>query len=115
MCVKNIFSFNDLTTFWRFRNQHLVVQTTSIVAESIKRTRNENLPDWVDARWFRHTFVTTYMAFVGQTADPWDVPAKQAVLAMQKIWDATNSREYEITTSTAIYKKVCGSVCLYKK
>jgi hypothetical protein len=55
------------------------------------------------------------MAFVGQIADPWDVPAKQAVLVMQKIWDATNTREYEITTSTAVYKKVCGSVCLYDK
>jgi hypothetical protein len=46
------------------------------------------------------------MAFVGQTADPWDVPAKQSVKVMQQIWDATCGKEYEITTSTAIYQKV---------
>jgi hypothetical protein len=111
MCVTNISSelLNDLT----FHNQHLVVLMTSTMAESIKKTWNEELPGWVDTHWFWHTFVTMYMAFVSQTADPWDVPAKQAVLVMQKIWDATNTCEYEITTSTAIYKKVCGSVCLY--
>jgi hypothetical protein len=47
------------------------------------------------------------MVFVGQTADPWDVPVKQSVLVMQKIWDATSTYEYEITASSAIYKKVC--------
>ena len=46
------------------------------------------------------------MAFVGQTADPWDVPAKHSVMVMQKIWDATSGSEYEIKTSTAIYQKV---------
>ena len=47
------------------------------------------------------------MAFVGQTADPWDVPVKQSVKVMQKIWDETNNYQYEITTSTAVYQKVC--------
>jgi hypothetical protein len=46
------------------------------------------------------------MAFVGQVADPWDVPVKQSVQVMQKIWDATSRYEYEITTSAAIYQKV---------
>jgi hypothetical protein len=46
------------------------------------------------------------MAFVGQTADPWDVPVKQSVQVMQKIWDATSRYEYEITASAAIYQKV---------
>lgn len=46
------------------------------------------------------------MAFVGQTNDPWDVPTKQSVEVMQKIWDATSNYEYEIATSTAIYQKV---------
>ena len=46
------------------------------------------------------------MAFVGQTADPWDVPVKQAVKVMQKIWDATTDKEYEITISTVVYHKV---------
>ena len=47
-----------------------------------------------------------YMAFVGQTADPWDVPVKQSVKVMQKIWDETNTYQYEITTSTTVYQKV---------
>ena len=76
------------------------------MSETVKKTRNEELPDWVNQHWFRHIFVTTYMAFVGQTADPWDVPVKQSIEVMQKIFDATNDRIYEITTSTSIYKKV---------
>ena len=86
--------------------QQLVVQKTSKTSEIVKKPRNEELPDWVEQHWFRYTFVTTYIAFVGQTADPWDVPIKQSVKVMQKIWDATSSYEYNITTSTAIYHKV---------
>ena len=48
----------------------------------------------------------TYMAFISQTADPWDVPVKQSVKVMQKIWDETNTYQYEITTSTTVYQKV---------
>jgi hypothetical protein len=72
-----------------------------------RKPQNEGLPQWVEAQWFRHMFVTTYMVFVGQTADPWDVPVKQLVQVMQKIWDETSRYDYEITTSTAIYQKVC--------
>ena len=52
----------------------------------------------------------TYMVFVGQTANPWDVPVKQSVQVMQKIWDATSRYEYEITMSAAIYQKVCDQL-----
>jgi hypothetical protein len=47
------------------------------------------------------------MAFISQTANPWDVPSKQAVAVMQKIWDATSHKPYEITSSGVIYQKVC--------
>jgi hypothetical protein len=47
------------------------------------------------------------MAFVGQTVDPWDVPVKQAIDIMQKIWNSISSEPYEITDSTPVYKKVC--------
>ena len=88
--------------------QQLIVQKPSKTSETAsKKTRNEELPDWIEAQYFRHTFVTTYMAFVGQTIDPWDVPVKQSVKVMQKIWDATTRNKYEITASTAIYQKVC--------
>jgi hypothetical protein len=46
------------------------------------------------------------MVFVGQTTNPWDVPIKQSVDVMQKIWDAVSGNEYQITTSTAVYQKV---------
>jgi hypothetical protein len=46
------------------------------------------------------------MAFVGQTANPWIVIDDEAVPIMQKIWNATRSEDYTITTDTAIYKKV---------
>ncbi|KAF8508180.1 hypothetical protein JB92DRAFT_2954585 [Gautieria morchelliformis] len=73
--------------------EQLILQKPSKAAQTTsKKARNEDLPDWIDGKWFRHTFVTTYMAFVGQTVNP---------------WDATNSHEYEITSSTAVYQKVC--------
>jgi hypothetical protein len=46
------------------------------------------------------------MAFVGQTMNPWDIPVKQSLEVMQKIWDATSSFDYVITTDTAVYHKV---------
>jgi hypothetical protein len=75
------------------------------------RARKEALPDWIDALWFRRIFVTMYMAFVGQTANPWDVPVKQAVEVMQKIWDATNGHEYKITPVSVVWQKVCDKFC----
>ena len=90
-------------------NQQLVVQKASKPTETVfKRARNEELLDWVDAHWFRRTFVSTYMAFVGQTANPWEVPARQSVVVMQKIWNASGGRDYEIKETTAVYQKVCG-------
>jgi hypothetical protein len=59
------------------------------------------------AKWFWYTFISTYMVFVSQTVDPWDVPVKQAVEVMQKIWDATCDCEYEIMPSTQVCQKVC--------
>ena len=38
--------------------------------------------------------------------DPWDVPAKQAVVVMQVIWNATNGNDYEGTTFTVVYQKI---------
>ena len=87
-------------------SQQLIAQKSSKMSETAKKTWNEELPDWVEAHWFQHMFVTTYMAFVGQTMNPWDVPIKQSVRVMQKIWDATNGNKYEITVSTAVYQKV---------
>jgi uncharacterized protein YukE len=72
-----------------------------------KRAGAEELLDSVEPRWFRYTFVPTYMTFVGQSTDPWEVPTKQAVEVMQKIWDTTSECKYEIAASTAIYQKVC--------
>jgi hypothetical protein len=83
-----------------------------------KKPRNEDLPQWIEPHWFRHNFVTTYMAFVGQTKNPWDVPVKQTILVMQKIWNATSNFEYSVTTDTAVYHKVrdplgCRMILIY--
>ncbi|KAH9019939.1 hypothetical protein EDB83DRAFT_2320704 [Lactarius deliciosus] len=65
-------------------SKQLVVQK-SLTASSMdgktvsKKPQNDVLPKWVENRWFRRTFVTTYMAFVGQTNDPWEVPVRQSV------------------------------------
>jgi hypothetical protein len=105
-----------LHKLYTFLIQALVVQKPLKVLETAsKKARIEELPDWVDAKWFRHTFIATYMAYVGQLMDPWDVPAKQAVEMMQKIWDGTGGQDYDITTSTAVYQKVCGTFTLDHK
>jgi hypothetical protein len=70
------------------------------------------LPDGVDRNWFRRTFVTTYMTYVGELMNPWDVPAKQAMEKMQVIWAETGGTEYKITDSTPIYRKVRGRYVL---
>ena len=49
------------------------------------------------------------MVFVSQTADPWDVPVRQAVEVMPKIWDATCDHEYNIMSSTPVFQKVCDT------
>jgi hypothetical protein len=69
-------------------------------------SRSEELPDWVNAKWFQQSFVTTYMAYVGQSMDPWDMPPKLAVKTMQTIWNATGGKDYEVTALTAVYQKV---------
>jgi hypothetical protein len=101
-----------------YPNQRLIIQKPSKSGEmTSKKPRNEELPSWIELQWFRHTFVPTYMEFFGQTADPWDVPVKQSVKVMQKIWDETNSYQYEITTSTSVHQKVCdwyGSMTILK-
>ena len=72
----------------------------------ISKKRSKELLDWIEAQWFHQIFVMTYMGVVGQLMDPWDVPAKRAIEMMQPIWDATNDKVYEVTTSTMVYQKV---------
>ena len=71
-----------------------------------KKARREELPDGVSEKWFRYRFVSTYLAFVGQTLDPWNVPVHRAVEVMQKIWDEIGPIGYDITPSTLVYQKV---------
>lgn len=47
------------------------------------------------------------MAYVGQTADPWQMPVRRAVRVMQNIWDASGAYEYKVTRNTFVYQKVC--------
>ena len=84
------------------------IRQPSNTTSTKKARRDEELPNFVSPKWFRYTFVSTYIAFVSQTPDPWYVPIKKAVDAMQKIWDATSPFEYKITRSTPVYRKVRG-------
>jgi hypothetical protein len=79
---------------------------------SKKARRDEDLPNYIEPKWFRYTFVSTYIAFVSQTLDPWHVPVQKAVDAMQKIWDATSPFEFKIARSTPVYRKVCDQSVL---
>jgi hypothetical protein len=81
-----------------------VVQRSSVTTS--KKVGSQAFPDNIDLKWFRYTFISTYITFVSQTADPWDVPVRQAIEVMQKIWDATSDDKYEIMTSTLVYQRV---------
>lgn len=86
--------------------------------KSKKRDR-EPIPDFVTMKWFRQTFVSTYMAFVGQVENPWEMPTKLALEVMQKIWNATCAFEYQITKETEVYHRVrtnrlgSGTILIY--
>ena len=74
----------------------------------IKRTKklsNDDLPDGVDLKIWRRSFVSTFMQYVRSSPNPWDIPAKLACEKMQLIWDAVFPNiEYKVTsTSTAYY------------
>ena len=50
--------------------------------EMVSKKCAEDLPAWIDQQWFCQIFIATYMAFIGQLMDPWDIPAKQALEMM---------------------------------
>jgi hypothetical protein len=77
-----------------------------------KNVRREELPEEIDVKWFRYTFVTTYMAYMARLMNPWDVPAKLACENMQLIWDKTGGPSYKVTVSSTAYQKVCGGFVL---
>ena len=90
----------------------MVLKKEVIKKEVTSKKWNEDLPSWINQWWFHQTFITTYMSFVSQSVNPWDVPSKCALEVMQTIWNATSGNEYQITTSTAVYQKVCWVFCL---
>ncbi|KAH8980169.1 hypothetical protein EDB86DRAFT_3088138 [Lactarius hatsudake] len=73
-------------------SDELVIRKPSKVGEptELKKARNEELLAWLDGKWLHQT---------------WDVPTKLAVETMQRIWDGSGGRDYEITASTAVYQK----------
>ena len=77
------------------------------VSRPIKRTKklsNNDLPDGVDLKTWRRSFVSTYMQYVGSSRDPWDIPAKLACEKMQLIWDIVfPAIEYDVTSTSTVY------------
>ncbi|KAH9008915.1 hypothetical protein EDB83DRAFT_2531429 [Lactarius deliciosus] len=75
-----------------------VIRKPSKVGEptELKKARNEELPAWLDGKWFRQT---------------WDVPTKLAVETMQRIWDGSGGRDYEITAKHCRLSKGCPTPC----
>ena len=69
-----------------------------------KKLSNNNLPDGVDLKTWRRSFVATYMQYVGSSPNPWDIPAKLACEKMQLIWDAVFPNiKYKVTSTSAVY------------
>ena len=77
------------------------------VVRPIKRTKklsNNDLPDGVDLKTWRQSFVSTYMQYVRSSPNPWDIPTKLACEKMQLIWDAVFTNiEYEVTSTSTVY------------
>ena len=84
----------------------------------IKRTKklsNNDLPDGVDLKTWRQSFVSTYMQYAGSVPDPWDIPAKLACEKMQLIWDDVfPGIEYKVTSTSTVYYLVSPPyICLH--
>jgi len=86
------------------------VSPAKAVSRPIKRTKklsNNDLPDGVDLKIWRQSFVSTYIQYVALSPNPWDIPTKLACEKMQLIWDATfPGIEYEVTSTSPVYHLV---------
>lgn len=85
-------------------------ETVKVVSRP-KKLVNNDLPDGVElkAAW-RRSFVSTYMQFVGSSANPWDIPPKLACEKMQLIWDAVfPDIKYDVTSTSTVYHIVSPS------
>jgi len=81
-----------------------VKESPAKAVRPIKRTKklsNDDLPDGVDLKIWRRSFVSTFMQYVGSSPNPWDIPAKLACEKMQLIWDA-RTPEYRSGTQMAV-------------
>ena len=68
-----------------------------------KKLSNDDLPDGVDLKIWRRSFVSTFMQYVGSSPNPWDIPAKLACEKMQLIWDVVFPNiEYEVTSTSTV-------------
>ena len=63
---------------------------------------------------FRAVFVTTYICWVAEYADPWRVEPEEATSVMQKIWAEVYGKKvpFKITTETKAYQQVRQSFAL---
>ena len=69
-----------------------------------KKLVNNDLPDRVELKAWRRSFVFTYMQYVGSLPNPWDIPSKLACEKMQLIWDAVfPDIEYNVTITSTVY------------
>jgi hypothetical protein len=79
----------------------------AVTLRPIKRTKklsNNDLPDGVDLKTWRRSFISTYLQYVGSSSNPWDIPAKLACEKMQLIWDSIfPDVEYKITSTSPVY------------
>jgi hypothetical protein len=79
----------------------------SAVSRPIKWTKklvNNDLPDGVELKTWRRSFVSTYMQYVGSSPNPWDIPATLACEKMQLIWDTVfPDIEYDVTGTSTVY------------
>jgi len=70
---------------------------------------NKDLPDGVHKkdRWHQ-TFIPTFLLWVGQQADPWNIPDDKVVDALQKIWDVVYKNiPYIVEQKDAVCAVVC--------
>ena len=82
-------------------------------AKRAKKPGNNNLPDGTKTKLWRPVFISTYLAYVGSVANPWEIPVKTACEIMQLIWDAIFSDiPYIVTSTSSVYLIVSSSHAL---
>ena len=79
-----------------------------------KSTKKDLPAGCQDGNLYRGCFITTYLKFIGQYANPWSIDDTDAVNAMKKIWKVVYRKKIEhvVEFGDKVFMNV-STYCIY--